>query len=296
MKKVVHTGKHLTEFLLQFVVLKSTGALDEGHLCPYIEIPRPLSCGKKAWNLFAAWKGIGLSLKELGHVGVSVSSYCFDRGALAGLKSHVLQDHVQRAGPRYSDGQLNIQELLDWPLVAPCILHDVHNSLKWSIASVVGKPEALSHLHLCTCSLRDSFTAIFGVLPAFIASHLEAVKTLSVLELTAWRAFWLCMDIEPEVIDVLCELQLRWSVKDEKLMFCERWSTKPDLPDVVFSCLAGVFRFKVFTESRWLSIGLACRTMAASMALGLEGVMTMCRADATVSDYTLAGWKFLSSD
>ena len=62
----------------------------------------------------------------------------------------------------------------------------------------------------------------------------------------------------------------------------------------VCNVLLGVFRFKKFTDSRWVTLGDACRTLAAG-SLGLRGLVDLVRADKTTSDYYIHGFDQLDA-
>ena len=64
---------------------------------------------------------------------------------------------------------------------------------------------------------------------------------------------------------------------------------------VVSWLLLKVFRWQRFTQSRFLSLGNSCRALVASLAVGLEGLVSLTRADPTATDFHLHGFSHLSS-
>eukprot|EP00971_Amphidinium_carterae_P095633 1892224-Amphidinium_carterae.1 len=81
-----------------------------------------------------------MHLSGFEHTGIAISVYCFDRGALGGLKEHLVQKHMLMSGPRFVDEGLNMKELLDWTICLPCSHHDLHNGLKWALGGLMGDP------------------------------------------------------------------------------------------------------------------------------------------------------------
>ena len=54
--------------------------------------------------------------------------------------------------------------------------------------------------------------------------------------------------------------------------------------------MLGVFRFRKFTESRWVTVGEACRRLIASQMVGLPGLVDLIRKDEHASDYYIHGY------
>ena len=47
----------------------------------------------------------------------------------------------------------------------------------------------------------------------------------------------------------------------------------------IMSCLLGAWRFRKFTESRWLTIGTSCRTLVCGVVYGLYGLVARIQKD-----------------
>jgi hypothetical protein len=106
------------------------------------------------------------------------------------------------------------------------------------------------------------------------------------------QEFWAMLGLEPQW--VLESLQLRWH--DGCLRVAPSWQKDPKLCELISATLLHVFRFKSFTESRWVSMGPACRTLCASLALGLESLVQHVLGQPKVSEYYLGGFRRMRPD
>ena len=116
-------------------------------------------------------------LKKMGHKGISISHYVFDRGPFASIHSllharHRLYHERRRASVGASGGHVDeMEEHSDWVAATGCAQHDLSNALKW--AHGVDNPEVatLKALHICIESLRNTTAAVLSEIPLFIAKH-----------------------------------------------------------------------------------------------------------------------------
>ena len=69
-----------------------------------------------------------------------------------------------------------------------------------------------------------------------------------------------------------------------------------DLAERIFGVILSIFRFKKFTDSRWLTIGDSARTLLAALFVGLRPLVDMTRQDGKGSDYYLNGFQRLTSE
>ena len=124
--------------------------------------PRPLTAGKSAWNIFQAACNFFPMVRKLGHEGIVVSHYVWDRLMASALSRHVRQRHTlfyqMGAGGQLS-GQQALLELKDWVLTSGCSCHDVHNALKWGLG--VSEPQLIGvhkKLWIAIESLRNGYS------------------------------------------------------------------------------------------------------------------------------------------
>jgi len=72
-----------TEFLVQMAFLKYYQDSGEARMACLVDDPTPMANGKSAWHHFAAASAFFPTIRSLGHSGVVVSHYVFDRAVFA---------------------------------------------------------------------------------------------------------------------------------------------------------------------------------------------------------------------
>ena len=92
---VARAGTRLSEFLVERVFFKGTTLLGEDVGEVFVMEPRCLDHGKGAWHTVGALLDVP-TLKELGHSGISVSHYAFDRAIYPSLSQKVHRRHAKR--------------------------------------------------------------------------------------------------------------------------------------------------------------------------------------------------------
>ena len=290
-KRVQRRGAHGVELLVERAFLKTTTPSGRKHVACLWNDPRPLLQGKTAWvHVSAACKFFPL-LRALGHTGIAVSHYCFDRALQSSLAKKMQQRHSLYyetvGGPSPRAGNFALEGLQDWVVNTACAAHDVHNSLMWGLRPFAAdEVDVLRRLHVGIESLRNSFDLLHRFLRPFVAERLQFAE--GVYNYNQVRQFWLVLSVEEEVADVLADLNLHWD--GNALWVAGKHKDTRDLIEKVSSCILAVFRCKTFTSSRWLTIGCSCRSLIAAMTLGLSGLVTKIRKIKTTSDYYIHGF------
>jgi hypothetical protein len=124
-----------------------------------------------------------------------------------------------------------------------------------------------------------------------VVSHLAFVEG-AVDEDEAFH-FWAAFDVEPVVAETLARLGVWWT--DGKLQANSKAREEPQLVASICNAMLSVFRFRKFTDSRWLTVGDCCRSLAGGLALGLEGIVNEVRALPGTSEYYIHGFGLLAS-
>ena len=134
-RTVVRKAGQAVEFLVERAFLKTTSATGDPLVTCLFKDPTPLTQGKTAWCEFTAASRFFPLLRTLGHTGVAVNHYCFDRAMQSALSRRMQQRQCLYyevvGGPGRQGGSV-LQELLDWQVSTACAAHDAHNALKWS--------------------------------------------------------------------------------------------------------------------------------------------------------------------
>ena len=289
---VVRKGRVLHELLMQRGFLRATSPSGDDQVALLIRDPLPLSVGKKSWNLFAAGAGFFPLLRHCGHEGICISHFVADRLAFSSLDRMFRQRqkayYTPGMGPPLGE-EAPLKEMTDWHVGCACAAHDAHNALKWSLSSFSG-PEVVKDMHVVLEALRNSFAILHAHLPRFLATHLafrDAIDNSSATE-----DFWRTMGVDVENLDRVTEVAPWWD--GSHLTVCATLKDDPDCLEKVSAVFLYFCRWRAFTETRWATIGPACRALVCCLCVGLEKLVSITRADTTVTDYNLHGFSRLS--
>ena len=296
-RTVVRKGSEGAEFLVQRSFLKTTDASGDPVQTVLFTEPIPLTQGKSAWCQFTAAQRFFPMLRTLGHEGVSVSHYCFDRMMQSSLNRKMQQrqglyyEVVGGEGPR--TGPVALHELLDWHLSTGCSAHDAHNALKWGLECVTRDTGSIVRkLHVTIESLRNAFDLLHGFLKPFVEAKL-AFEGSSENPQEVYN-HWVNLGVAPDLAETLAELNLHWD--GSRLLVGEQHRGQPELLQKVSACMLGVFQFRPFTTSRWVTVGDSSRSLVASLCLGLQGLVHMIRQSPDTSEYYIHGFGQLDDE
>ncbi len=296
-RSVRRTGGYLHEFLVQRCALKYHSADGTDKVCCYTRDPVPLDKGKTAWFMYSAAVAFFPLCRELGHRGIVVSHYCFDRAYFTALERKMRQRHElhYRSGgagepmPPHS----RLLQLCDWQVATGCACHDCQNGLKWSMAGFLADPKnGLKDLYVVVDSLKNAFDLLVGRIHQFLAVSVgfdpDPVDPSEISE------FWSALGVEPDVLEVLCDLNPVW--RDSVLWVSNRHRNNADLMEQLSGILLYLFRFRKFSESRWTTIGETAKVIVGSLRVGLEGLVHMIRQDPKSSDFHIGGFSRLTPE
>ena len=131
------------ELLCQRAVYRSRDRTTGGWLTAIdLKDPVPLVHGKGADPVFSAAVEFLQTLRQMGHWGIAIQHYSFDRALHAPLVRRFRQHHAQLAsawaaptGPEAGAAGQFPPAFLEWVVDTPCCNHDVHNGFKWALFS-----------------------------------------------------------------------------------------------------------------------------------------------------------------
>ena len=289
-KTLRRQGGRSTEYLLQkgFVLVPRLSGVVE--VTALFGEPKPLSNGKDTWCMYAAAKAFFPTLRELGHRGISLSHYAFDRAVFSACSRKMLQLHMEKdeAYSTRNPDDAALSRLTNWQVLTPCCNHDVQNALKWSLSRHVDNTEALKDLFIAVASLRNAFDLLHGHIADFLGRCLEPVDEPDEYE-ESYR-YWTDIGVESVVAEQLAELSVRWHNGRLRVRAGSDAASQGSLVGRVAALIMAVLRFRKFAESRWCTVGDSCRSLLAAMSVGLDGLVEVVRADPRASDFHMHGY------
>ena len=281
-KRVRWTGKCGVEFLVANQFLRSDiGAAGAMKTAVLLAEPTHLEHCKNVPAILLACRQHWRRLRDLGHLGCAIEHYCWDRLGIKALEAQTRQWHAQQPLPPLpADADPEVVKLTEFVCVTACALHDAHNSLKWAMSAWLFDKELIRDVYIGFESLRRSSDLISKYLYQWLGGVLQPQADRGTSWVEDRLSFWMDLGVDPATAELLAkELQLVWDGK--QLMYLAGAFHDGDLPQAVASALMGVWHFKSFSESRWLTVGTSCRTMVAAFLTGICSLVQLVKKESS---------------
>ena len=296
------SGMGTDEYLVQHAFYRYYDSQGLPHTAIVLRDPLPLTQGKTAMAIFSAAVEFMPTVREQGHSGITVSHYTFDRAYSSSLGKLFRQYHnhvVEKSAPSTPSASMlchdKVRPLLDWVVSSACGLHDAHNSLKWSLHWHFNDTELIQKIHVAIESLRNSFDLLYTYLGGWIVDHLSIVDPAQLRPADELRAIWTTLGVEPEVVELLsADLRMTWT--GTRLLVSATSFHQGGVVEKVSGALLSLWKFKRFTDSRWISVGISCRTLTAGLLSGLGSLVSRIRACPKASDFHIHGFERLTEE
>ena len=179
----------------------------------------------------------------------------------------------------------NLLSLTDWGLSTGCANRDAQNALKWALAANHEGGDVKDSF-IAIESLRNAFHLVYGRIGEFVSRYLELAE--SDCDKAIVYEHWASLGVGPEMAEALSDLDLFWSSGRLRVSHVHRDAA--DVGERVTGCLIYFFKWRKFNESRWLTIGAACRAMVGSLSVGLHALVDLVQKDQSCSDFYLHGF------
>ena len=290
-------GKATHEFLAQVAFLRYEEG-DEQVSSVAFAPPLPMTNGKSTLATFSASLQFMTSLRGLGHKGIAVHQYCFDR-ALSSSMSRLLQQHHQVEASLYGADETEAKYLarLEWVESPGCSLHDAHNALKWGLCFEALGPDVLKNVWVVFASLRNSFDLILQHLPQWLPVVVSWTPRDRLPPPDRLTQLWTVLGLDEDLVDLLAnDLVLWWDSQAQVLRVAEEWKFRKEAMEELSATLQAIWHFKLFSDSRWNTIGCNCRTLTASMLTGLASLVDRVRAHTIGRELHINGWDKLGKE
>ena len=67
--------------------------------------------------------------------------------------------------------------------------------------------------------------------------------------------FWRSLSVDSEVVELVVKMGLWWDDDSGHLVVLDKWGGQHDIFQRIQDGLLGVWEFKTFTDSRWVTVG-----------------------------------------
>ena len=291
-------GKAGRPFLIQMSFYRTVGADDSAESVCSWEPPLLLSHGKSAAAVHAATMQRHRTLRQQGHRGLVIQFYSFDRALFEPLSRLLQQEHML-AAPQYgkSKAQSELLHHHEWTVTAGCALHDAHNSLKWGLNFQAWGPQLLKDLFIVMQSLKNSFNLVTERLTPWLALRLiftdreECPPGHELLDL------WTAMGVDPVLAEQLAsDMALHWDFELGALRVAADFRETKEAFEEIAGALMGIWNFRPFSDSRWVTVGLSCRSLVAGLMTGLPSLVEDIREHCADKLTYIEGYQRLQGD
>ena len=294
-KKTKRQGERSDEYLVQHMFYRFIDPFGKAQTVAVLRDPLPLTKGTTAEAIFSAAKEFLLYPRQMGHAGIIVVHYSFDRALYSAMRSKLrkYEQYLEDTAPTPAIEQGSAvhrqsAHLLQWSVSSGCALHDCHNALKWSMASHFMDPEHIKDLYCVVGSMMKAFTFVHDHLYEWMVQHVEFVADDELADQELLREMWLALKVNEDLVPALVRMRLRWSGGNLQVAASQR-----DVPGVfgdISAALLSLWKFTLFTESRWMSVGKSSRAVVCALFTGFHDLMAMIRRLPHVSDTGLSAF------
>ena len=295
---VTRSGKAGHDFMMQnqFIRwLSPSGPVT----CVLLKEALPMPFGKTAHAQFGACESGWKSLRQLGHRGIAIEHYCWDRCGIDANERLWRQWHAEKA-PSFDfmaaiDVPQKVLRLTEFFLCTPCALHDAMSAFRWSVCEEHKSRESLRDIYVAIASLKNSMDLIVRHLPEWIGRHLDFVEPLTMDMIEQRHNMWAALDVELETVEILADtLQLFFA--GGRLQVSRDVSDRPDIIDLVNTALLSAWKFVKLSDSRFLTIGSSARPLVVALLTGIEGLVAFIKEDTGKEGFYLGGFSRLSAE
>ena len=300
-KKVRVSGRMGQEFLVKTQFLRSHFVSDGWRTCVLLSEPTRMAHGKSANAVLQASLKDWRTLRELGHVGCAVEHYAWDRAGITALERNTRQWHEQQKAQQdhlcTESRNADDLALTEFVVVTACAMHDCHNALRWSFRVAMSDTSFMRDVYVAVESLRNSMDLLSRYIGEWVALRLRYTPRAPETWVTSQRQLWQALGLEMETVEVLADdLQLRFA--DGVLYVSDQAPSVigDDVVGTICACLLSAWRFRKWTESRWLTVGTSSRIVVAGLLLGLPDLVAHICADPRASLFYLKGFSRLAAD
>jgi hypothetical protein len=293
--RVVREGGKTYEFLVQQGFLRFFDASGAHHTATVLREPLPLSHGKGAWPVFSAGLAFLPSLRQMGHQGVAIQHYVFDRALHSALCRQFRQHHMALAGQTHegsastAPGQ-GLLSLLGWTVETGCCIHDIHNGLKWGLYAHTQDASLMKDMYIIIESLRNAYGLLHLHMGQWLLDKVKFVNEPVPRE--DLEALWTALGVDSDWVDTLACLGVIW--RGGCLEVSAEHASDVDLFDTLSGALLRLWGFAAFSDSRWVTVGRSCRTLTMGLLSGVLDLAKTIMDDPTASQHHISGVTRLS--
>ena len=173
----------------------------------------------------------------------------------------------------------------------PCAYHDAHKALEWGLRAEFQTDALMQEVYVAIAACCKSYKQLTDELTIWLGQALETADCEQLPEPDDLRELWTALRAPEDIVELIVDLRL--CVRGDRLL---AWGHQP-LHTVVGKVARVIFtlwRFRVFSGSRWVAAGSSCRHFISALLTGLGCVARSILGDVSASHFHLNGFGHLS--
>eukprot|EP00971_Amphidinium_carterae_P264218 5241469-Amphidinium_carterae.1 len=143
-------------------------------------------------------------------------------------------------------------------------------------------------------SLRNGYEYIIRGVSAFVQTNLRIERLDERETADEVTLLWQQLCADAGKVEELAALNIRW--KEKQIVVAMDDASRETLVDDVCNALLFLMSFKRATESRWVTMGVVCRTICAARLCGLDGLLEYVMSQPQTSQYYIGGVTRMSAE
>ena len=136
-------------------------------------------------------------------------------------------------------------------------------------------------------ALRNGYGLLLEHMSSFLAAELRYVDME--WDRQELYCYWVALGVHSDTADELADMNLHVAGGQLFVSVCEEVACK-SVVERVSTCMIDVFEFKLFTQTRWCTIGTCCRSLVVALSCGLAVFVDFIRNHTSSSDYYISGF------
>ena len=256
---------------------------------------RPMTAGRKAWNVFGARADFLPPLRKLGARGIVISWVVMDGALFSAARRQMRAAHQARydigllggrsddeGGGDVSDGdavgepdvEAKLAEWSDWDLYMKCKAHGMQNSIAWGFKPWASA-DCLSDAHLTVKGYMTNSKELRLRVDAFMMQYVEFVaRSESQGDRETW---WTFLGVPSSWLRIFAQADPFWDGQRVRVnaSLLEHVNCWEELRKIFLFA----FRWRSWSDTRWLNCGKSSRSYVCARACGVDGMIKTCLAD-----------------
>ena len=283
--KVVRRGRQTEEYLIQRLWLNDT----HSNVCPVFGEPR-LMADKTADTHYKGYAEMWPGAREMGARACVHKHFVFDDAVKSAIAHRIKQNNAAYEYMLAEEFPETAALLIlwTWITIVNCKAHVFHNALKWAMLIQMTTKSLMRDCWIVLASLRNSFEQLVEDLPDWILARIRYMDWDAGVCRDTWETFGL----EGAWLLYFLDLQIRF--QDGFLYVAVKFETDGHALQKVKVAILFLWKFRRWTEARWLGMGRCCRQLFSCLFLGLEDLVHGILSRKKSHKYHLSGFNRLN--